>query len=184
MGDLLLKTGKTEFWHALVTEAQHTAKVQLSEDTESYLVFLLMRYINAAQISTNVVALDYFNAHHEPRMKRRALLRDVGDKCLIFAGLFPGMAKKRRVKVSYFIKIGRSAYRVLGDLHKPLQRDLFASLSQQFVQLTDVLHAARQVNPLEPLQAYELWEDTHSKMAQQSFNGLICRHTTDKKKLH
>lgn len=184
MENLQVKASEVEVWHTFVTDASAAARVELTEDSESYLVFLLMRLTEATYLATNIVTLDYLRTFNEPRAKRQLLLRDIGDKCLILAGLFPGIAIRRRVRVSYFVQIGRSAYQQLAILHERLQSDLYAGLSQQFVQMVDVLHAARKVNPLEPLQAVEFWEDTASHMAYQRFDGTLSDYFNDKKKLH
>lgn len=71
------------------------------------------------------------------------LLKDVGDKSLLFCGLFPGMAQRRRVSLEYFIDMGKSAYLSISELHEKHESDLFHQLSDQFINLHHVLQAMR-----------------------------------------
>jgi hypothetical protein len=84
---------------------------------------------------------------------------------LLFSGLFPKIAEKRLVKISYFVNMGQSAYGTLARTH----HDLYASLAKQFVTLMDVLQSVRRHTSdfpdLLPLQAYDLWNETGSKRA-------------------
>ena len=156
----LVHKGETALWRALIGEAMSVSGIRLTEDLESYLVFLLMRFSKEAQTASNIVALDYLTSHTLSMAKRQSLLRETGDKCLITAGLFPGRAKRRHVRISYFIKMGQSAYHTLSELDQHVASDLFSTLSLEFVQLMDVLQAARhnyQNKPvLSPIDAYDL----------------------------
>jgi len=156
-------------WHALVDEAQKTATIRLGEELESYLVLLLMRYIGKPDVVGSIVALDFLHSAMTVGSERRGILQEVGDKCLLFAGLFPGVAEKRRVRVSYFVDIGQSAYHSLGHLSQEALKKLFDEICEGFVPMMDVLQATREISTaiptLTPLQAEELWNDTGSQRA-------------------
>lgn len=156
-------------WHALVTEAESAAACPLPEQLESYLVFLLMRFSNRPEIADKVLALEYLHAVLAEGQLQKNNLRDVGDQCLLYSGLFPQQAERRRVRVSYFVDIGRTAYQQLSGQLANSYAGLYANLSQGFVDLMDVLHAIRRLGStfacLEPLPAYELWADTGSRQA-------------------
>jgi hypothetical protein len=114
------------------------------------------------------LALDFLEAFQQSHPQRSEALRDVGDQCLLFSGLFPRRAERRRVRVSYYVKLGRSAYQNLADsLNKTA--DLFARLAEEFIVAMDTLQAIRvlgqQTTGLLPAQAYELWQDTASRQA-------------------
>ena len=95
-----------------------------------------------------------------PANQRTVSLQHVGDQCLLYAGLFPKIAQRRHVKISYFVDIGRSAY--ISISHKA--NDLFESLALQFVVLMDVLQSIQQPD-LMPLEAYDQWNTVGSKRA-------------------
>lgn len=174
MNALVLETTVEAQWHGLITEAWKATGTPENEEMESYLVWLLMRFCGRQDVGTGPLALDYFNAQVVPPQLKLAILRDVGDKCLLISGLFPGRAERRRVKVSYYVSLGRNAYNSLSILHRNLLSHLFDKLSQDFVQLMDVLYVARNLtlesNRLSPIQAIELWSDTHSAQALRALS--------------
>ena len=87
------------------------------------------------------------------------------------AGLFPGRAERKHVRISYFIHLGQSAYSSLSSVSQQSLAILFSDLSDAFVPLTDVLLTARSLNAdcgLTPLQAEELYADTQSQAAKEA----------------
>jgi hypothetical protein len=178
MSELVIQPTTTAQWHALVSDAEQAAGYSLGEELESYLVFLLMRYTNKPQMLSRVMALDYLKQHSGGRAERGQKLKDVGDHCLLFSGLFPQHAEKRMVKVSYFVKLGRSAYQqVFENLNN---RDtIYSHLSKDFVTLMDIMHTMRDIQHdethtthLSPIHAFDLWHDTGSKHAYQTIKSL------------
>jgi hypothetical protein len=84
----------------------------------------------------------------------------------LFSGLFPQLAERRLVRISYFVNIGRSSYRQLADVMDRGWARVYGNLSEAFVVLMDVLHAMRELGGdplLTPLQALELWQETGSR---------------------
>ena len=107
MNKLILHPTDTSQWYALVNEAQAATRHVLHENTESYLVFLLMRFAKATQLMESVIALDFLESKHAPGKRHIEFLRDVGDKSLLFCGLFPGIADRRHVRLDYFRDMGQ-----------------------------------------------------------------------------
>lgn len=143
MKQLILHPTDISQWHALVNEAQAATRLILNENTESYLVFLLMRFSQGTKLIESVVALDFLESMRKPRQLQVELLRDVGDKSLLFCGLFPGIAKKRHVSLSYFSDMGQAAYLTVGELEENQTANLYMQLSEQFITLQQVLQAMR-----------------------------------------
>ncbi|WED43100.1 hypothetical protein [Legionella cardiaca] len=142
MKQLILHPTEISQWHALVNEAQAMTQLVLDENTESYLVFLLMRFSQGPKLIESVIALDFLESMHNPR-RQVELLKDVGDKSLLFCGLFPGIAEKRHVSLNYFADIGQAAYLTVGELHEKQTADLYFQLSAQFLSLQQILRAMR-----------------------------------------
>ncbi|KTD07522.1 hypothetical protein [Legionella jamestowniensis] len=142
MKQLILHPTEISQWHALVNEAQALTHLVLNENTESYLVFLLMRFSQGPRLIESVVALDFLESMNNPR-RQVELLKDVGDKSLLFCGLFPGIAKKRHVSLEYFADIGQAAYLTVGELQENQTADLYFQLSEQFLSLQQILRAMR-----------------------------------------
>lgn len=156
-------------WQTLVNDASQLCKVALTEELESYLVFLLMRFTNAPQMAKKVMGVEFLTSINRSGTLRSIALRDVGDQCLLYSGLFPGRARRRAVRVGYYVNIGKSAYHSLSECSKQSDSGLFALLSDKFVNLMDILQATREVNQmhsaLDPLLAEEIWHDTGSEHA-------------------
>lgn len=172
MKSLVLQPTDLAQWHALVSEAQAACRLNLGEHLESYLVFLLMRFVDRPEIARKVMALEFLKAQQDVGNNLESL-RDVGDQCLLFSGLFPQIAAKRLVRVSYFVRIGRSAYQQ-ASLTEPQERSVFSRLAEAFVGAMDVLQAMRGLSGepvLQPLAAAELWQDTGSRSAFKELAG-------------
>jgi hypothetical protein len=170
MRGLLLEPTATAQWQALVNEAEALAHRPLDENLESYLVFTLMRFTQQSALASSILSLEFLNALQQNGQLRQDQLRDVGDKCLLFSGLFPHLAQRRLVKISFFVDLGRSAYQQVQNVSHNSMAQLYGQLAADFVPLMDVLHAMRELddqNPtLDTLSHFELWEDTGSEQAR------------------
>ena len=100
-----------------------------------------MRFSQAPKLIESVVALDFLESMNKPRQLQKELLRDVGDKSLLFCGLFPGIAEKKHVNLRYFSDMGQTAYLIVGELHHSQSADLYFQLSSQFITLQQILQA-------------------------------------------
>ena len=178
MNQIILQATATAQWHALITEASNKCAAKLSEDIESYLVFLLMRFINSPAIFNRIMALELLSSCQHGRAQQQHSLQAVGDCCLLFAGLFPGLARRRRVRISYYIKIGKTAYSILAGQDTGNYAGLFAGLCEHFVKLMDTLQSMREINSaqrsLDLLQAAEVWHDTRSQQALRTLQQFTA----------
>lgn len=175
MEALLLHPTSTAQWHALVAEAQSKAARHLDEELESYLIFLLMRFTSKPEMASSIMALQYLQSILEIGQIRQEKLRDVGDQCLLYSGLFPKRAQRRRVEISYFVDIGRSAYHELSNCRVKSVSLMYAHLSEGFVALMDVLQSMRDLGMqqpnLSPIDAFSLLRDTGSQHAKKTLSG-------------
>ncbi len=157
---LITQDTSLKLWQEAVREAEQLCKVSLNNQLETYLVSLLIRHTNCPEILKKILATSFLEALDLPMHERAFSLQRVGDQCLLLAGLFPKIAEKKHVKLSYFVDLGRSAYATIS-----LQaRDLYWSLACQFVALMDVLQSIRG-NDMLPLEAYDQWQSVGSKRA-------------------
>ena len=166
MSRLILEPTPQAQWQALVHEAQASCPRHLDESLESYLVFLLLRFADRPYCTARIMAKDYLQSQSLHGEQRAGQLREVGDHCLLFSGLFPQLAERRLVPVSYFVNIGRGSYRQLSTVLARGWSSLSSHLSEAFVVLMDILHAMRGLGGetvLTPLQAMALWQDTGSR---------------------
>lgn len=131
----------TALWQDLILQGAERAHLALGEEIESYLVFTLARHAGDARLGARVMALEWLQAQEPPR--RPDALRDVGDRCLLIAGLFPKLASRRRLNARYYIDLGRSAYASASDRAPRCERGLFAHLAEAFLSMVEVLTAVR-----------------------------------------
>ncbi len=183
MSRLVVQPTSTAQWHDLVNEAEVASGCLLDQDIESYLVFLLMRFTSKPHMVSRVLGLDYLRAGAAGGHTNQEKLRDVGDHCLLFSGLFPHHAERRLVKISYFVDLGRVAYHQVAELTSNLMGETYAGLSREFVSLMDVLQTMRTLrgkgNPLPPLQAFELWRETGSRHALKALRATTGANPAD-----
>lgn len=132
-----------EVWQSLVQDAYERTGHRLDESSESYLVFVLLRYQGDNLLLSRTQGMDWLLAMDLAGTARADALRDVGDRCLLVAGLFPGLAERRRVSVDYFINIGRSAYLGVSDVTRQAYATLYAQLANGYRELVDTLDAMR-----------------------------------------
>ena len=148
-------------WRDLIKGAEDRCEVNLQHEIESYLVQLLIRFTSHTEIGQEIMATSFLDAINEQQAPCRYSLAHVGDQCLLLSGLFPGIAERRHVKISYFVDLGRSAYATISDTTS----DLYGSLALQFVVLTDILQSVNESKTLMPMEAYDLWQELGSKRA-------------------
>jgi hypothetical protein len=170
---LLTNNTVLALWQNTIKDAENQCSISLQEELETYLVSLLMDYTYKPEIVKQLFAASFLDAY---KQRNHHSLRQVGDQCLLFAGLFPHAAERKLVKISYFVDLGRSAYAsISGETN-----DLFRLLAYQFVGLMDVLQSIRPHPDLLPLEAYEQWTEVGSQRAlrilrEYSNNGTFPR---------
>src|SRR5215216_5857231 len=139
MNDLILHPTDVSQWQAIVNEAQVNTRLILNENMESYLVFLLLRFSQGPRLIESIIGLDFLNNITSGTTYRIERLKEVGDKSLLFSGLFPDLAKKRNVSLDYFSEMGQFAYYAAGGYQENELADLFNQLAYQFHTLQKVL---------------------------------------------
>lgn len=138
---LVLHPSEISQWYTLVTEAESSCFLNLNQEVESYLVFLLIRFTKEPSIVDSILAIDFLKSLDALKKHQYDAIRDVGDKCLLISGLFPYRAKRFQLSTDYFMNLGRSAYGALS-----FSQNVYTLLSDNFASLTDVMHAMRAQN--------------------------------------
>ena len=158
-------------WRALLTKAQFVARVELHALVEEYLVGVLFRTsISPGTVDDTVVAAE--SGRFEQSESADAL-REIGDHCLVYAGLYPEHAIERDVPLACFVRVGAAAYREFGKLTAD---PMFTLIADCFVEIIGVLHTLRDVEDdavcLDPMNAFQLWQDTGSMHAWHTLRRL------------
>ncbi|APZ41954.1 hypothetical protein [Acidihalobacter ferrooxydans] len=174
MNTLILEPTQQALWHRVLRDAAATAGQSLDDTLEAYLLMLLLRFTRKPELLRTIMAREYLEGMQHSGRVRDERLRDVGDQCLLLAGLFPGLAQRRRVSAVYFIDLGRGAYGELAGRLAQSAAQLYRELALGFGALLDVLHALRGSTALEalsPLECWELWGKTGSRAARTALAG-------------
>jgi len=135
-----------QVWQELVQEAARHAGHPLDEARESHLVFVLLRFQRDAQLLSHTHGMDWLAALERVGTARTDSLRDVGDRCLLVAGLFPQLAERRRVSVGYYIDIGRAAYQGVADTSRRAYAALYEQLAASYRELVRTLSTMRRLD--------------------------------------
>jgi hypothetical protein len=152
MSNLNLCPTSTASWQQLVLEAQTASHIDLNEDLQSYLVFLLIRHLYNDPLLHRPIALDFLDNMHLRGASQQHHLQELGDKCLIISGFFPGLAERRLVPVQYFMGMGQGAYSALAFLSGKANAQLYHALSGGFLPLVELLRTIKQL-PLDEHQS-------------------------------
>ena len=126
-------------WQDLVHDGEQRAGIALGESVQSYLVFVLMRYLRDGALGAHVLSRDWLVAAEQRGSARADALRDVGDRCLLIAGRFPQLAQRRRVSADYFAQLGCGAYHGVAESARDGYAALFAELAVAFSSMVRVL---------------------------------------------
>jgi hypothetical protein len=148
MNDTIRRGAAAELWQALVHDAGARAGTPLDEMRESYLVFVLLRYQRDDSLLVRTQALEWLTAQACSGTQRADALRDVGDRCLLIAGLYPGLAERRRVGTDYFIDLGRGAYHEAAEASRNAYAALFEQLARSYRELVRILRCVREAPEL------------------------------------
>ena len=158
---LLTSSNTLRLWQDMIKNAENRCSVVLKKDLESYLISLLIRYLDKPEILQQALALTFLEGQQQSSAKRSHSLQMVGDQCLLYVGLFPQNLQKKLLKISYFVQLGKTAYASISTANN----DLYSSLAMEFVVLMDVLQSIRHNPDLTPLEAYEQWNLVGSQRA-------------------
>ncbi len=173
-------------WRALLTEAQHVARLYLEPALEDYLVRLLFQMIGEPHGKVADDAAAFVERLAQRRIAAGTLV-EVANESLLFGGLFPEQAIARGIPIAYFVHVGKNAYReITSQQIEPNARELYARLADSFVTLLDVLHTLRELQQDSPcidaLNAFQLWRELGSSHAwqvlQQFTSGTPMHHVT------
>jgi len=158
-----------------MTTVMGRQKLQLSQETEFYLVNLLGEFVHTDALyelgadgrhdEVPLVFLLQRALEAEGRGRIRSLKR-LGDTSLVVSGFFSDRLARRLVDVDYYIAMGERAYDGAADLvvgHRPMAalREIFEELAQNFARVVDCLmevsERAYTTAPRDLIRVYERW---------------------------
>ena len=147
---LVRESNLLAFFRDLVQGAISNQKVDLTEDSEFYIVNLLTDLKKSEKLFDTVggrleetpLALLLDRATHSDTSTRIRTLKFLGDTALFVAGIFPERASRRFSSLDYYIRMGGGAYLTLATA-LPGQKtftEIFEELGMKFKTLVDILN--------------------------------------------
>lgn len=130
---------QTELWVNLLRKAQNKRLVTLSELQESYLVFMLQRFMERKDLVEIVFALKYLESTEKIRHQKSVVLSDLADGGLLFAGLFPERASRLHVSSRYFRDMSQICFFDLAEVCTQLKHLGEAVLYKELGRTIDLL---------------------------------------------
>ena len=142
---IIIEPSDDAHWYLLIKEAHDKSDYGYNEQIENYLVITLKKYATQAKIAQQTIALRLLSGLNQEELNHQDLLREVGDECLVLAGLFPHRSLKHHLPLSYYIHAGQSAYSHYANKHTTRCKnpELFDQLSTHFIGLMDILQLIR-----------------------------------------
>jgi hypothetical protein len=120
----------------LVRRAECELTVNLPHAVEAYLVHLFAAYMDKPRVNTVPVGVKLLSARGLPTSTRKAILKDIGDECLLINSM--GWGARYWPTQTYYADMGQMAYSSRAYVDHPPD-DLFDELAVCFSTATRVL---------------------------------------------
>jgi len=161
------------FFHDTLEEALGQVGMQVSPQTEYYLVGLLGEFAKG-RISDEPLGLLMVSS--DGVAARVSALKEVGDTSLYVSGFFAESVNRQLVDLDYYIGMGGAAYRELaGRMGRSAAAEVYAELAARFPAFVDVLARIRsQVSFAgdDVVSLYQEWVRTRSDWIEDKLSGM------------
>jgi len=127
--------------YEIVLEGEYKAGITLDHETEAYVVQLMARYIDRPELNKEPVATKMLSGLQMPADKKRAVLKNVADECLLINGLELGRTKWPTE--NYYIDMGRLAYSNVAYIERPPEM-FYEDLAKKFTIISKVIRKTKQ----------------------------------------
>lgn len=166
---LISQASMEAFFLDLVRDATIGVGVDLSEDSEHYLVQLLASRVRRDRLDVVPFAMLWDRALQASPAEKLSGFRELGDSALFVGGFFQDSLPKRHVSRSYVADMGAMAYGSLAGLLRQMASgrqhcEMYDELAEQFDSLLDVLGEVSDSQTFDPhedaMRLYERWLET------------------------
>jgi len=181
-----------EFFRELVVGAVENQRIRINEDSEYYLVNLLVKYMQSDVFNNTAkdpLAIKLHRSMIVEQAERVRILREIGDFALYMSGFFADSLNRKIIDIDYYIAMGGAAYFNLSNaLAQAALQDLYKDLHQRFITYVDILsevsdqafsHSNKDV-----LRLYEKWLKTRSERLEALLKkeGIVPNATLNTKR--
>ena len=131
-----MRDAYTDAFYGVVKETQEQHGYELPVDLESYVVMLLAHYIDRPNFAPHT---SFAEAYMSLKQPANMDAKQLGDACLIVAGVFPTYGSRKGLSRSYYQNIGIGSYEMVAEV---MNRSLFKQLAHHFNFLSDFIDIA------------------------------------------
>lgn len=124
----------------IVRRAECELTITLPHELEAYLVHMWAYFLDKPLVNTEPVCIKLLESTHKPIPQRRAILKEVGDECLLINSMEWG--KHRWPSNTYYSDMGQMAYMSRAYSGRPPE-ELFDDLAYEFETATKILRKCR-----------------------------------------
>jgi hypothetical protein len=124
----------------IVVEAQGASQTFLEPDIEAFLVHTIARTMERTDIWKEPIAIKILSAQALPGIKRKPIMREIGEECLFIDGW--GIKQPRWPNPKYFANMGEIAFGMASTSSNPAD-ELLELVSTNFVRMSSVLKQAK-----------------------------------------
>lgn len=120
----------------IVRRAESELTVTLAHEVEAYIVHLFAHFLDKPLVNTQPIGIKLLESTHKPITQRKALLKEIGDECLLINSMEWG--KNRWPSSSYYSDIGVTAYMNRAYVERPPEA-IYDDLAYDFELATKIL---------------------------------------------
>ncbi len=118
----------------IVMECESRSRVNLDDELEAYLVYMVARNFRNRDFPPDVICLEFNKARTQQDF------RQIGDSCLFVDAW--DVRRARLVNDDYYEKLGQAAYAYAATASRPID-ELFNRIAREFSRLSQVLSGVR-----------------------------------------
>ena len=184
--ELLAENNLFSFFYDRVQEARRVQSVEVEEDTEFYLVNMLVDFLRTRQlvevrgerVDELPLVLRLLDSRANSSEHRFLHLKHLADSTLYVLGFFAESLQSSTVDLRYYRGMGQSAYRdlsVMGGWRSAERVDqVFDELAAKFEECVELLTIVRQGTPshADILALYERYLETGDERAEARLRAL------------
>lgn len=170
----IIRETPTEFFQSLLRDALHREGVAVGPITEFYIVQLLASEVTEGHHPEEILAEAFVLALEASPRDRIRKFRSVGDRALVFSGLWweRDCRPRRPPHTEYYLQLGSMAYRVIGGAPFDEMASKFEGIVDTLARVsTDTLVKSSS----DVLRLYGVWQETQNRFAARALaaQGVI-----------
>lgn len=173
------------FFQTVVDEAFQERRIEPRPQIKTYIVDVLKHYLVVENLydhedpsgkkTRKTMAEMYLSANQLSRRERAENLKKVGDSSLYISGFFSDSFQRKIIDVDYYVDMGKMAFESLAkDIEEDTFSKLFNDLSQQFLNLVDVLAVISQKAKMTDAENVLRMMDVYSKTGSHRIGETLA----------